>query len=283
MQEDSTHGVRLRVAYDGSELAGWQRQPGLRTVQGELEHALSALVGTPMEVRGVSRTDAGVHADDQVVAFDSPRELPMQGWIRGLNGKLPGEIAVWEATPCAVGYRPRFDAVAKTYRYVLHLGPVRDPKWRRFAWHLGPRRARPWRGAPPSRPEEWLDLDEMAEAARRLVGDHDFRAFRASGDERESTRRTLTEVRIERDHAGRGDLVAVVVRGTAFLQHMVRILVGTLVEVGRERMSAGQVAALLGPEGRREGAGETAPAGGLTLAKVELGRESGARAVGGER
>jgi tRNA pseudouridine38-40 synthase len=276
------HGVRLRVAYDGSELAGWQRQPGLRTVQGELEAAASALLGVPIEVRGVSRTDAGVHAEDQIVAFDSPRELPPQGWVRGLNGKLADDIAVRIAEPCEVGYRPRFDAVAKTYRYVLHLGAVRDPRWRRFVWHLGPRRARPWRGAPPSRPEDWLDLDAMEQAAGCLVGEHDFRAFRAAGDERESSVRTLTHVRLERGHAGREDLVAIEVRGTAFLQHMVRILVGTLVDVGRERMTPDDVAALLGEHGRRERAGETAPPSGLTLARVELGRSSGAGAIGGE-
>ncbi len=258
------YGVRLRVAYDGSELAGWQRQPGLRTAHGE-----------PIEVRGVSRTDAGVHAEDQVVALDSPRELPMQGWVRGLNGKLPDDIAVRTAAPCEVGYRPRFDAVAKTYRYLLHLGPVRDPRWRRFVWHLGPRRARPWRGVPPSRPDEWLDLAAMERAAQHLVGEHDFRAFQAAGDERENTIRTLTHVHLERGHAGREDLVAIEVRGTAFLQHMVRILVGTLVEVGRERMRPDDVAALLGPYAERSRAGETAPASGLTLARVELGRPAG--------
>jgi len=265
-------GVRLRVAYDGSDFAGWQRQPGLRTVQGELERALAELVGASVEVRGASRTDAGVHAHDQVVAFDSPRELPMIGWVRALNGKLPDDVAVRQAEPCPVGYKPRFDALAKRYRYTLHLGPVRDPLVRRYAWHLGPRRARPWRGGMPSSPEGWLDLDAMTEAAKALVGTHDFRAFRASGDERENTVRTLTEVSIVRPFGGRDDLVAIEVRGTAFMQHMVRIIVGTLVEVGRERMSPEELAALLDPTGSRDRAGETAPACGLLLVEIELGR-----------
>lgn len=267
------HGVRLRVAYDGSGFAGWQRQPALRTVAGELERALEAIVGEPIEVRGASRTDAGVHADDQVAAFDSPRELPMVGWVRALNGKLPEDIAVRVAEPCPLGYRPRFDAAAKTYRYLLHLGPVRDPQWRRQVWHLGPRRARPWRGGAPARPEDWLDLDAMSVAAAVLVGEHDFRAFRAAGDTRENTMRTLTRVELVRAFCGREDLIAIEVRGTAFMQHMVRILVGTLVEVGRERMRAEDVAGLLGPSGARERAGETAPAAGLTLVSIELGRE----------
>lgn len=267
------HGVRLRVAYDGSELAGWQRQPGLRTAQGELEAALSAIAGEPIEVRGASRTDAGVNAEGQVAAFDSARELPMVGWVRALNGKLPHDLAVRSAEPCAVGYKPRFDAKGKIYRYLLHLGPVRDPHWRRMVWHLGPRRARPWRGEAPERAADWLDLEGMARAAKRLEGQHDFRAFRAAGDERENTVRTLTRVSVEPSFCGREDLVAIEVHGTAFLQHMVRILVGTLVEVGRERMSPDDVAALLDASATRDRAGETAPPGGLTLVHVELGRE----------
>lgn len=269
------HGVRLRVAYDGSELAGWQRQPGLRTAQGELEAALSAVAGEPIEVRGASRTDAGVHAEGQVAAFDCARELPMVGWVRALNGKLPPELAVRSAEPCAVGYRPRFDAKGKIYRYVLHLGPVRDPMWRRMVWHLGPRRARPSRGGAPERASDWLDLEAMTAAAARLEGTHDFRAFRASGDERESTVRTLTRVAVVPAHCGREDLVAIEVHGTAFLQHMVRILAGTLVDVGRERLSPEGVSALLGASATRAQAGETAPASGLTLVHVELGREHG--------
>lgn len=259
--------IRLRVAYDGFELAGWQRQPAQRTVQGELERAVSEVAGAPIEVRGASRTDAGVHAEGQVAAFDSPRELPLHGWVRALNGKLDPAIAVRDAEPCALGYKPRFDAIAKTYRYLLHLGAVPDPRWRRYAWHLGPRRTKAGQ----------LDLDAMRDAARRLEGEHDFRAFRASGDERENTVRTLTRVAIVAGICERDDLIAVEVRGTAFMQHMIRILVGTLVDVGRGRTRPEEIDALLGPEASRAQAGETAPAWGLTLIEVELGREALAR------
>ena len=265
-------GIRLRVAYDGTRFAGWQRQPAQRTVQGELERALSELAGEPIEVRGASRTDAGVHAEDQVASFDTSRELPAIGWVRALNGKLPDDMAVREAEPCAPGYNPRFDAVAKRYRYTLHLGPVRDPLSRLYAWHLGPRRARPWRGAMPAAPEDWLDLDAMSEAAGLLVGEHDFGAFQAAGDVRENTVRTLTEVSLVRRFGGSDDLVAIEVRGTAFLQHMVRIIAGTLVDIGRERMSAGELRALLEPGASRDRAGETAPSCGLLLVATELGR-----------
>ncbi len=267
------HGVRLRVAYDGSGFVGWQSQPRFRTVQGELARVVSGVAGADVKIRGTSRTDSGVHAEDQVVAFDSPRALPMIGWMRALNGRLPPDIVVRAAEDCPVGYQPRYDAAWKRYRYLLHLGPVRDPQWRRRVWHLGPRRARPWHGKVPTAPEEWIDVDAMAEAASQFEGEHDFRAFRSAADIRENTVRTLTRVELKRAHAEREDLVAIEVTGTAFLQHMVRILVGTLVDVGRERMRPSDVAALLGPDASRDHAGETAPASGLTLVHIELGRE----------
>lgn len=264
-------GVRLRVAYDGSGFAGWQRQPRQKSIQGELERAIEELIGAQTEVFGASRTDAGVHAYGQIASFESPREIPPLGWIRGLNGKLPDEIAVVEAAPCALGYRPRFDARGKKYRYLLHLGEVRDALLANRAWHLGPRRARP-------RPEgaleirTHLELDAMRDAAARFLGEHDFRAFRASADERESTIRTLSDVRVIPGYGAREDLVAIEVRGTAFLQHMVRIIAGTLVDMGRERMRPSDVSALLTPSATRAQAGETAPACGLYLVEVELGR-----------
>jgi tRNA pseudouridine38-40 synthase len=267
------HGVRLRVAYDGSDFAGWQTQRAQRTVQGELERAISELTGDDVQVRGCSRTDAGVHAHAQIAAFDTARDLPSIGWVRGLNGKLTHDIAVIDAERCEVGYNPRFDAVAKTYRYLLHLGPVRDPLLRNRAWHLGPRRARPWRGDAPPPAAEWLDTTAMHEAAKQLEGEHDFRAFQAAGDIREQTVRTLTMVRLVERYEARDDLLAIEVRGNAFLQHMVRIIVGTLVEVGRERMKPSDVAALLGEKGERERAGETAPSCGLYLVSIETGRE----------
>lgn len=277
-------GVRLRVAYDGSDFFGWQKQPGARTVQGELQRALHAITGEEIEVRGCSRTDSGVHAEGQIAAFDTPRDLPMIGWIRALNGHLPGDVGVRDAEPCLPGYNPRYDALAKRYRYTIHLGPVRDPLVRRCAWHLGPRRARPWRGKKPEAPEDWLDLDAMEAAAQVLVGTHDFRAFRASADLRENTVRTLTEVSLVRAFGGRSDLVAIEVRGNAFLHNMVRIIAGTLVDVGRERLGIDDVAALLDARAVRDRAGETAPSCGLLLVEIELGREgSDAAAVRRER
>lgn len=264
-------GVRLTVTYDGTEFAGWQRQPGQRTVESTLALAIEVLAGAACEVRGASRTDSGVHALGQVAAFDSPREIPSHGWERGLNGYLPADVAIRRAEPCAAGYHPRYDALAKTYRYLLHLGPARDPLLRHHSWHLGPTRARPL-GGKPTRAEDWLDVEAMHAAAAQLVGEHDFRAFKTSRDPRSNSVRTLTRVDVLEHFAGREDVLAIEIRGTAFLHNMVRILVGTLVDVGRERLEPKDVAGLLDGAERDE-AGETAPAHGLCLVEIELGRE----------
>ena len=264
-------GVRLTVAYDGTDFVGWQRQPGHRSVQDTLEDAVEELAGARCELRGASRTDSGVHALGQVAAFDSPREIPPHGWLRGLGGGLPEDVSIVSAEACPVGYDPRHDAKAKTYRYLLHLGQARDPLVRHVSWHLGATRARPL-GGKPTEPEQWLDVPAMREAAAELVGEHDFRAFRSSRDPRVTTVRTLTRVDVIDAFGGRADLLAIEVRGTAFLHNMVRILVGTLVDVGRERMAPADIPALF--DGDRQDAGETAPAHGLCLVEVELGRES---------
>jgi tRNA pseudouridine38-40 synthase len=255
------HGVRLRVAYDGTDFAGWARQPGQRTVQGVLEETISAMGGAPIEVRGASRTDAGVHALGQVAAFDTERAIPEIGWRKGLDSALPDDVAIVEAAACAAGYAPRFDTVDKTYRYVVLTGEVRDPLLRARAWFLGPRHG-----------GTRLDPGAMRAAATRLVGRHDFRAFRAADDERESTVRTILAISVIEGHAGDPRLIAIEVRGDAFMKNMVRILAGTLVDAGRGRRSEAEIAALLGPEGRREDAGPTAPAHGLTLVEIRLGR-----------
>jgi tRNA pseudouridine38-40 synthase len=265
------------------------------------------MAGHPVTVRGASRTDAGVHADDQVAAFDSEREIPPKGWVLGLNQRLPDDLAVRHAAPCRRGYQPRFDAVRKTYRYLLQVGPARDPRWHRFAWFLGssqraPAVAPPAAEAPappaeddatppnllardPTEPGEWLDLGAMKEAARRLEGTHDFRAYQAADDPRKDNRvRTLHEVDVRPGgEAGLGaapHLVAVDVTGDAFLKNMVRILTGTLVEVGRGRLPPAAIADTLGPDARRADAGPTAPPQGLTLRRLVMGRSRASSASG---
>lgn len=271
-------GVRLVVAYDGTRFAGWQSQPAQRTVQVELERAISAIAKAPIKVRGASRTDSGVHALHQIVAFDTERKLPPYRWVRGLNGKLDVDVAVVRAEPCEPGENPRYGAMGKTYRYLVHTGSVRDPLLTSRAWHLGPRRSRPHRGERIGI-RGWLDVEAMHEAAARLVGEHDFAAFQAAGDPRENTIRCMERVEVITPYDGREDLIAIEVKGNAFLQHMVRIMAGTIVEAGRERMSPDEVSALLTSARDRAAAGETAPAHGLYLIDIALGRPRPAWAV----
>lgn len=244
--------IRLRVEYDGTGLSGWQRQDNGPTVQGHLEAALAQLLQHPTAVTGASRTDAGVHARGQVASFRTERPIPLHGIRRALNSMLPPQIAVAEVTEAGDDFHPRFSATGKHYRYLLHLRAERDPRWRDRAWHLA-----------------GLDLAAMRAGAAHLIGEHDFAAFRAAGCTARRTVRQITEIAITEvpEDLGSGHLVAVDVRGNAFLRNMVRIVVGTLTEVGRGRRTPEQVAEILASLDRTR-AGITAPAHGLELIEV---------------
>ncbi len=254
-------GIRLTLAYDGADFAGWARQPGQRTVQGTVEDAIATMNGAPVDLRAASRTDAGVHALGQVVAFDASREIPELGWLHGLNSALPDDVVVKSSVACAVGYNPRFDTIGKTYRYLVLRGRIRDPLLRKASWYLGQRKD-----------GRELDLGAMREAAASLMGTHDFQAFRAADDDRENTVRTLSRIELEDGWAGEPRLLAFEVDGNAFMKNMVRIIVGTLIAVGRGTLDTQDVQTLLSPQGRREHAGPTAPSFGLTLVTTRLGR-----------
>lgn len=276
MTEALAHGVRLIVAYDGTHFAGWQRQPGQRTVQRVLGGAVHAVTVHRSRLRGASRTDAGVHALGQVVAFDCDRALPPEAWLHELNAHLPDDVAVQFVDVVPAGYDPRHDAHGKRYRYLLRVGHRRDPLTRNHAWQLGPPFAKPpglRRDLPFPTVHDFLDVQAMAEAGRRLQGRHDFRAFQASNDHRTDTVRTLISVHVVSLAEDRPDLLAIEVEGTAFLKNMVRILAGTLVEVGRHRLTPDDAAALVRQGACRDHAGPTAPAHGLTLMHVSLGRQ----------
>jgi tRNA pseudouridine38-40 synthase len=210
------------------------------------------------EIRGASRTDAGVHARGQRVAFDTDAGLPARGWALAVSRHLPPEIAVRRAAFVAAGFSPRFGNHGKRYRYLILRDPVRDPFLDGRAWR-----------AP------WLTGAEAAERARRearlAIGTHDFAAFRASADERAATVRTLRAVDVTDDPAD-PRLLRVDVEGDAFLHNMVRILVGTLVDVARGRFAEGAVARALASRNRRD-AGITAPGEGLYLEHVLLDDE----------
>jgi tRNA pseudouridine38-40 synthase len=271
-------GVRLTLAYDGTAYAGFQRQPSARTIQSELEAAIARVTQNHTVVRGAGRTDAGVHAEGQVVAFDTERVLPARRWLLALNRYLPDDIAVQAVHDCEPGYNPRFDAMGKLYRYLFYLGLARSPLLRHRAWHL----ARV-RGGDTSQDAELsshscrLDVPAMRDTARALVGTHDFRAFRAADDARPNATRTMHRLELIQPFRDDPHLLALEVHGSAFMKNMVRVFAGTLVAVGRGRMRTDDVAALLGPAAVRSKLSETAPAHGLTLVHVSLGRSQMAR------
>ena len=250
--------IRLVVEYDGTALCGWQRQANGPTVQGHLEDALAKLLDHDVRVVGASRTDAGVHARGQVASFRTERAIPLHGIRRGLNALLPEAIAIVDASEAAPDFHPRFSATGKHYRYLLYTRADRSPRWRDRAWHH----------------EKPLDLAAMWQAATALIGEHDFAAFRAAGCTAKRTVRRIDQIEITElpgefpdDRPGEAPIVAIDVRGNAFLRNMVRIVVGTLVEVGRGRRPIGQVAEILASKDRTK-AGITAPAHGLELVSV---------------
>ena len=239
--------LRLVVEYDGTDFAGWQRQDGQVTVQGCLEKAFLAMTGQTVSVRGAGRTDSGVHADGQVASVEVASRIPTLGFLRGLNTHLPPEIAVLEVADMPAGFSARHDARGKIYRYLIWNHPVRSPSQARRTWHV----------------YDPLDTHAMRGAAAVLLGEHDFRAFRSSDCDRINTRRIIRRFDVRRD----GVLLSFEIEGTAFLRNMVRILAGTLVAVGKGKMTADHIATLL-ESGDRTQAGVTAPACGLTLVRV---------------
>lgn len=241
--------VKLLIEYDGTGLSGWQRQANGPTVQQHLEEALEALLGEPISVTGASRTDAGVHARGQVAHFDwGARKIPLHGLVRALNSTLPEAIAVRAAEDAGDEFHARFSAAAKDYRYLIDNGSVRSPLLRRFCWWI----------RPP------LSLEAMREGARHLVGENDFAAFQASGCQAKTTVREIFGIRLT---ALPDSVVSIDVRGNAFLRNMVRIIAGTLAEVGRGRLSPTEVGDILASRDRTRG-GQTAPARGLCLRVV---------------
>lgn len=241
----------IMAQWDGTDFSGWQLQRSYRTVQGTLMAAIEAMVHHPVTLHASSRTDAGVHARAMPITFETMRTIPPDGFYNGLNTHLPLDVSVLSVTEKPLSWRPREQAVAKTYSYRLQLGP-RRPITRNRTWWLK---------------RDELDLDAMRAAARHLIGEHQFDAFRATGCDSRTTWRFMHRIEIHPPDAE--DVVKIVVVGNAFLRNMVRILVGTLVEVGVGRRPSDWVTAVLAGKDRTR-AGQTAPAAGLTLTEVHF-------------
>ncbi len=250
--------VRLTLQYDGTGYSGWQVQPGRRTIQGVIEAGLERITGERPSLVAAGRTDAGVHALEQVASFLTSSLHPPEVFKRALNGVLPGEIRVLSAEYAAVDFHPRYDARSKRYFYLIDSSEVASPFLQRYSYHLG-------RG---------LDTEEMARAASSLAGRHDFASFMASGSSVKSTVREVYGISVEQaEEVGflgaviPGRFVKITIEANAFLRHMARNIVGTLIEVGLGRMGAEDVKAVVEARDRRS-AGATAPARGLFLERV---------------
>jgi len=243
--------VKLTIAYDGTAYRGFQVQPGAATVQSTMEEALGRLLREPVRLRAAGRTDAGVHARRQVVDFADSGRRDMETIRRGGNALLPPDIRILAAEDADSAFDARRSAKAKEYRYFLHLRPVDSPFSARFAWHLG-------------RP---LDAGAVRAGLESLRGKHDFSAFRGQGCTAKTTVRTIHRAELEQRSAARWILS---ILGDGFLRHMVRNIVGTLVEAGTGKIPAERIPSILA-SGDRRTAGPAAPARGLFLWQVLYG------------
>lgn len=246
--------VKATVRYDGTSFSGWQIQTDQRTVQGEIEMALSRIASTPIRVRGAGRTDAGVHALGQVCSFQWPSDRPLEGLRRSLSKMLGPEVRVVCVEEVAADFEACKSARSKRYAYALSLTREPDPLSVRYAWSI------PWE----------IDTGRLAELASRLVGEHDFAGFQASGASVKRTVRTIYSIDLERGGlvtpCDASDLWRLMFHGNGFLYKMVRNITGTLIDVARGALPESRIDELLASPGPFHG--YTAPARGLALLEV---------------
>ncbi len=250
-----SRNLKLVVAYDGTDFNGWQVQPGLPTIQGTLAECITRITGEDVLPQGSGRTDAGVHALGQVVTFSTESAIPAAGLAIALNDRLPAAIRVMSAEEVAKEFHARKSAHAKTYRYRIYRGDICSPFVARYVYH------HPYP----------LDEVAMAEAATMVVGEYDFTSFAAVDPERGRENETPSNVRTIYQSAWEraGDEFSYEVRGSGFLHHMVRNLVGTFVLVGKRTLKPKDVLRIIEARSRSANPGATAPATGLCLVSVE--------------
>jgi tRNA pseudouridine38-40 synthase len=255
MAGDTMRNLKLTLEYDGTHYLGWQRQPQGMTIQEALESAVLQITGEETQVIGAGRTDAGVHARGQVANLHTTTPLTPERFRGALNAVLPRDIAVLEVEEVPDDFNSRFAARSKLYRYTVWNQRVRPVFERGFCWHV-----------------RWeIDLDLLAHASAMLPGEHDFSAFRSSNTDTETTVRTVYRAEWRRDEPK----LLFEIEGNGFLYNMVRALVGTLVEVGRGKISPAEFGRILESKDRTR-AGRTAPAQGLCLMRVDYEPPPGA-------
>ncbi|MCL2611231.1 MAG: tRNA pseudouridine(38-40) synthase TruA [Defluviitaleaceae bacterium] len=237
----------LTIAYNGTNYSGWQKQENAITIQETIEIALKKLFGKSLEIRGASRTDAGVHALGQRAVFLHTHTIPMDNLPLAINNFLPVDIRIVKAETTDEDFHPQYDAKNKTYKYRIYNKRIMNPLEEGFAWHVNPS----------------LDVSLMEKAALSLIGTHDFNAFCAAGATTKTTIRTINNLKILRQ----GDIIEILINGNGFLYNMVRIISGTLAYVGYRKLQVEDVSAILQSKDRTK-AGITAPPQGLTLVKI---------------
>ena len=243
------HNYRFTISYDGTRYQGWEHQPSTdMTIQGKLEGVLSRMTGKDIEVIGAGRTDAGVHARAMTANAFLDTELNAEEIRDYMNRYLPDDICVREVKEASERFHSRYNAVGKTYRYTCFTGPVKPVFDRKYVYYI----------------EEIPNMDAMTEAAGYLKGEHDFKSFCSNPRMKKSTVRKVDRI----DIVKKGAYITFTYHGTGFLQYMVRILTGTLLEVGFGKRTPGSMKDLLLAKDRRL-AGDTAPACGLTMIKVD--------------
>lgn len=241
--------VMLRVSYDGRKYHGFAKEPGQATIEGTLNDTISELTGETIEVIGASRTDAGVHSLGNVAVFDTATRIPTEKLPYALNQRLPNDIVVWEATDVADDFHPRHCDSKKTYRYRILNSTFPNPVERFDSYHY-------------YRP---LDVEDMQKGAEGLVGEHDFTSFASVYSQAVDHVRTIYSCTVEKE----GDMISITVTGSGFLYNMVRIIAGTLIEVGIGKIAPEKITDIIEAKNRRM-AGPTAPAVGLTMIGIEF-------------
>lgn len=239
--------IRLTIEYDGTAYVGWQRQAKGRSIQQVIEEALGQVVREKVVLHSSGRTDAGVHARAMIAHFRTNCHFPLVAFREGVNRFLPDDIAVKEAAEADDDFHARFSAGGKWYRYQIYLAPVRSPAFTRTTWHI----------------RQELDFEAMKLATASFIGRHDFSAFRTTSCDARTTVREIYSIELRRD----ADLITIDVRGSGFLRHMVRIIVGTLVEIGLQRRPITDIPRLLARDPNLR-AGVNAPPQGLCLMEV---------------
>lgn len=238
--------LKLTIQYDGTKYCGWQKQPSSSGIQGTIEYAIYEITKEKVNITGSGRTDAGVHALGQVANFKTNSSIPIAKIPDALNAKLPKDISIIDCQEVSDDFHSRYSATGKIYRYLIYNKPYRSPLYKDISYHV----------------RYELDIEKMRSEAKSLLGTHEFKGFMSSGSSVKDTVRTIHNISINNS----GDLIVLEVEGNGFLYNMVRIIVGTLVDIGRGRIDK-SLGEIIASQDRGE-AGHTAPAHGLFLKKV---------------